>query len=170
MSQANAQFQAALNQAKAWKKQAESHKKAKESLEEGMEALRIKDMEDEIVAKTQSELVEARSELVEARKGKNAINDDYMDSDEFKKLMEKHNEITFPEDYSIGWNDAVKSIHEDHSDMFDPRWEYICPMRIVVDSPSPVEEEVEPLDVIERHPVGESDSTDSSEADSESDE
>ena len=136
-----------------------------------MEALRINDMEkDEIMAKTQSELVEARSELVESRKGKDAIIDDYMDSDEFKKLMQKHNEITFPEDYSIGWNDAVKSIHEDHSDMFNPKWDYLCPMRIVLDSPSPVEEEVEPLDVIERHPVGESDSTDSSEADSESDE
>ena len=54
--------------------------------------------------------------------------------------------------------------------MFDPSVEYICPMRIVLDSPSPVEEEVKPLDVIEKHPVGESESTDSSEADSESDE
>ena len=140
-------------------------------MEEGMEALRIKDMEkDEIVDKTQSELVEARSELVEARKGKDAIIDDYMDSDEFKKLMEKHNEITFPEDYSIGWNDAVRIIHKDHSDMFHPEWDYIFPLGSVHDSPSPVEEEVEPLGVIERHPVGKSDSTDSSEADSESDE
>jgi len=136
-----------------------------------MEALRIKDAEkDEIVAKTQSELVEARSELVEARKGKDAIIDDYMDSDEFKKLMEKHNEIASAEDYSNGWNDAVQTIHEDHPDLFHPKWDYLCPMRIVLDSPSPIEEEVEDLGVIEKHPAGESGSADSSEADSESDE
>nr|XP_017227649.1 PREDICTED: uncharacterized protein LOC108203324 [Daucus carota subsp. sativus] len=171
LASANAQFQAALHQAKAWKKQAESHKKAKESLEEGMEALRIKDAEkDEIVAKTQSELVEARSELVEARKGKDAIIDDYMDSDEFKNLLEKHNETTSAEDYSNGWNEAVHFIHEDHPDLFHPKWDYLCPMRIVLDSPSPIEEEVEDLGVIEKHPAGESGSADSSEADSESDE
>ena len=47
----------------------------------------------------------------------NAI-DDYMDSDDFKKLMDAHDDILHPQQHTLGWRDALRAVLSKHPGLF----------------------------------------------------
>lgn len=85
-----------FHQAKAWKNQAKSFytKFQKEKVQRG-------EVEENLKGK-EEELATAHAELVDLRAKKNEFFDAYMDSSDFQALMEKHDEIMFPGQYTDG--------------------------------------------------------------------
>ncbi|KAK1366124.1 hypothetical protein POM88_041685 [Heracleum sosnowskyi] len=110
----NSNFQGALFQAKSWRTSSEANRIKLEKSEEEVKSLK------EALARKEKELVEAQADLVELRKSNDDYIDEYLDSQEYKDLIEKHDEILFPVQYSAGWEDAVKAVSAKHPEAFDP--------------------------------------------------
>lgn len=125
MFQADACFQAALHQTRAWKKQAREHKKATKALKARLKDLRIKHMEqEELLRKTQAELVEARED-------RETIIDKYMDSEAFQQLLVQHDDLLYRKYYNDGWNDALKEVNRRHPGLFNPKVDFPCPLDLI---------------------------------------
>ncbi|KAK1351331.1 hypothetical protein POM88_054463 [Heracleum sosnowskyi] len=109
----NANFQGVLFQAKAWRTSSEANRVKLERSEEEVKSLK------ETLARREKELADAQADIVELRKGKDDCIDEYLDSQEYKDLIEKHDEILFPVQHTSGWEDAVQAILAKHPGVFD---------------------------------------------------
>ncbi|KAK1400909.1 hypothetical protein POM88_000514 [Heracleum sosnowskyi] len=102
---ANANFQGVLHQAKA-----------------SLETMKADySSQKQMMAEKDEQLAIAHAELVALRAKKEEIIDDYMDGQEFQKLMEDHDESLFPCQFTQGWNEALDSVVKAHPGMFLPR-------------------------------------------------
>lgn len=85
-----------MHQAKSWKTSSNTHKKnldkAKLVTERLEEKLKLKE----------EELEKAYGNIVKLRQNIEDIINDYMDSDKFKKLMDKHDELAYLANYAMG--------------------------------------------------------------------
>ena len=66
----------------------------------------------------EKELADAHAQIVQLKKEKEDAIDDYMDSDDFKKLMDAHDDILLPQQHTQGWNDALRAVLAKHPDLF----------------------------------------------------
>ncbi|KAK1384217.1 hypothetical protein POM88_021952 [Heracleum sosnowskyi] len=87
---ANANFQGAIFQAKAWRSSSEANQGKFEKSQEEVGSLRA------TLARKEKELADSQAELVSLRKGKDDFIDEYLDSSEYKDLIDKHDELLFP--------------------------------------------------------------------------
>ena len=55
---------------------------------------------------------------MQLKKEKEDAIDDYMDSDDFKKLMDAHDDILLPQQHTQGWNDAIRAVLAKHPGLF----------------------------------------------------
>ena len=66
----------------------------------------------------EKELADAHAQIVQLKKEKEDAIDDYMDSDDFKKLMDAHDDILLPLQHTQGWNDAIRAVLAKHPGLF----------------------------------------------------
>ncbi|KAK1375884.1 hypothetical protein POM88_032077 [Heracleum sosnowskyi] len=64
------------------------------------------------LARKEKELADSQAELVSLRKGKDDFIDEYLDSSEYEDLIDKHDELLFPVQYTKGWDDALSAVLE----------------------------------------------------------
>lgn len=60
------------------------------------------------------------AELVALRDDKEKLIDDYLDSAEYRSLMDQHDEILFPSQFTEGWNKALEAVLRQHPGLFQP--------------------------------------------------
>ncbi|KAK1382001.1 hypothetical protein POM88_019736 [Heracleum sosnowskyi] len=101
---ANASFQGALFQAKAWCASSEANKAKFDKAQLEVGSLRAS------LDQREKELIDAQAELVELRKGKERHIDEYLDSDEYKGLITQHDDLLFPVQYTKGWDEALAEV------------------------------------------------------------
>ncbi|KAK1352208.1 hypothetical protein POM88_053472 [Heracleum sosnowskyi] len=87
---ANASFQGALFQAKAWCASSEANKAKFDKAQLEVGSLRTS------LNQREKELLDAQAELVELRKGKDRIIDEYFDSAEYQEIITQHDDLLFP--------------------------------------------------------------------------
>ncbi|KAK1379480.1 hypothetical protein POM88_026224 [Heracleum sosnowskyi] len=66
------------------------------------------------------ELADAQAELVALMKSKDDFIDEYLDSQEYKDLIGKHDELLFPVQFTKGWDGALTAVLEKNPDSFSP--------------------------------------------------
>ena len=110
-----------MHQAKSWRTSSNANKKeldkSKLAIEGLEEKLRLKD----------EELEKAYGSIAELRQNKEDVIDSYMDSDEFKKLMEKHDELVYPANYALGWKGGMDAVLGKHPGLFQIS-DFPCPI------------------------------------------
>ena len=79
-----------VHQTKAWTTAASKAKKEQQKAE-----LKCQGLEEKLGEK-EKELADAHAQIVQLKKEKEDAIDDYMDSDDFKKLMDAHDDILLP--------------------------------------------------------------------------
>lgn len=118
-----------VHQAKAWKG------KAKEfETESQKKSLHIHQLEEQLKKKDE-ELATANSELVLLRDDKEKMIDEYLDSAEYKSLMDQHDDMLFPGQFTQGWNEAKEAILKKHPSLFQPS-EFPCPYLPIAEAAS----------------------------------
>ena len=93
-----------VHQTKAWTTAASKAKKEQLKAE-----LKCQGLEEKLGEK-EKELADAHALVVQLKKEKEDAIDDYMDSDDFKKLMDAHDDILLPQQHTQGWNDALRAV------------------------------------------------------------
>ncbi|KAK1361529.1 hypothetical protein POM88_046003 [Heracleum sosnowskyi] len=106
MAAVNANYQGALFQAKAWRSSSEANQGKFEKAQEEVGTLKA------TLARKEKELADSQAELVSLRKGKDDFIDEYLDSKEYEDLIDKHDELLFPVQYTKGWDDALSAVLE----------------------------------------------------------
>ena len=101
-----------VHQTKAWTNAASKAKKEQQKAE-----LKCQGLEEKVEAK-EKELADAHALIVQLRKEKEDAIDDYMDSDDFKKLMDAHDDILLPQQHALGWSDALRAVLAKHPGLF----------------------------------------------------
>ena len=101
-----------VHQTKAWTNAASKAKKEQLKAE-----LKCQGLEEKVEAK-EKELGDAHAQIVQLKKEKEDAIDDYMDSDDFKKLMDAHDDILLPQQHTLGWNDALRAVLTKHHGLF----------------------------------------------------
>ena len=101
-----------VHQSKAWTNAACKAKKEQLKVE-----LKCQGLEEKLEAK-EKELRDAHAQIVELKKEKEDAIDDYMDSDDFKKLMDAHDDIPLPQQHTLGWRDALRAVLAKHPGLF----------------------------------------------------
>ncbi|KAK1381844.1 hypothetical protein POM88_019579 [Heracleum sosnowskyi] len=101
---ANASFQGALFQAKAWCASSEANKAKFDKAQMEMGSLRAS------LDRREKELSDAQAELVELRKGKERIIDEYFDSAEYQEIITQHDDLLFPVQFTKGWDEALAEV------------------------------------------------------------
>ena len=101
-----------VHQTKAWTNAASKAKKEQLKAE-----LKCQGLEEKVEAK-EKELGDAHALIVQLKKEKEDAIDDYMDSDDFKKLMDAHDDILLPQQHTLGWNDALRAVLAKHPGLF----------------------------------------------------
>ena len=101
-----------VHQTKAWTTAASKAKKEQQKAE-----LKCQGLEEKLGEK-EKELADAHAQVVQLKKEKEDAIDDYMDSDDFKKLMDAHDDILLPEQHTQGWNDAFRAVLAKHPGLF----------------------------------------------------
>ncbi|KAK1392319.1 hypothetical protein POM88_011375 [Heracleum sosnowskyi] len=96
----------ALFQAKAWRSSSEANQGKFEKSQEEVGSLRA------TLARREKELADSQDELVSLRKGKDDFIDEYLDSQEYKDLIGKHDELLFPVQFTKGWDGALAEVLE----------------------------------------------------------
>ncbi|KAK1385018.1 hypothetical protein POM88_022753 [Heracleum sosnowskyi] len=106
MAAVNANYQGALFQAKAWRSSSEANQGKFEKSQEEVGSLKA------TLARKEKELADSQAELVSLRKGKDDFIDEYLDSKEYEDLIDKHDELLFPVQYTKGWDGALDAVLE----------------------------------------------------------
>ncbi|KAK1402595.1 hypothetical protein POM88_002200 [Heracleum sosnowskyi] len=106
MAALNANYQGALFQAKSWRSSSEANQGKFEKSQEEMASVKA------TLARKEKELADSQAELVSLRKGKDDFIDEYLDSSEYEDLIDKHDELLFPVQYTKGWDDALSAVLE----------------------------------------------------------
>ena len=101
-----------VHQTKAWTTAASKAKKEQQKAE-----LKCQGLEEKLGEK-EKELADAHAQVVQLKKEKEDAIDDYMDSDDFKKLMDAHDDILLPQQHTQGWNDALRAVLAKHPGLF----------------------------------------------------
>ncbi|KAK1369648.1 hypothetical protein POM88_035740 [Heracleum sosnowskyi] len=101
---ANANFQGALFQAKAWRSSSEANKAEYDQAQVEVGSLKAS------LDRRDKELLEAQAELVELRKGKDRIIDEYFDSAEYQEIITQHDDLLFPVQFTQGWDEALAEV------------------------------------------------------------
>ena len=101
-----------VHQTKAWTNAASKAKKEQQKAE-----LKCQGLEEKVEEK-EKELADAHALIVQLKKEKEDAIDDYMDSDDFKKLMDAHDDILLPQQHTQGWNDALRAVLAKHPGLF----------------------------------------------------
>ena len=101
-----------VHQTKAWTTAASKAKKEQQKAE-----LKCQGLEEKLGEK-EKELADAHAQIVQLKKEKEDAIDDYMDSDDFKKLMDAHDDILLPQQHTQGWNDAIRAVLAKHPGLF----------------------------------------------------
>ncbi|KAK1380945.1 hypothetical protein POM88_027689 [Heracleum sosnowskyi] len=101
---ANANFQGALFQAKAWRSSSEANKAKYDQAQVEVGSLKAS------LDRRDKELLEAQAELVELRKGKDRIIDEYFDSAEYQEIITQHDDLLFPVQFTQGWDEALAEV------------------------------------------------------------
>ena len=101
-----------VHQTKAWTNAASKAKKEQQKAELKCQGL------EEKVEEREKELADAHAQIVQLKKEKEDAIDYYMDSDDFKKLMDAHDDILLPQQHTQGWNDALRAVLAKHPDLF----------------------------------------------------
>ncbi|KAK1387032.1 hypothetical protein POM88_015210 [Heracleum sosnowskyi] len=157
----NANFQGALFQAKAWRTSSEANRVKLERSEEEVKSLK------ETLSRKEKELADAQADLVELRKSKDDCIDEYLDSQEYKDLIEKHDEILFPVQHTSGWEDAVQAILAKHPGVFDaadfPAPHPPTPLECILAGVDYMEEDARILDSVHSSPLGDTSADDADE-------
>ncbi|KAK1400727.1 hypothetical protein POM88_000332 [Heracleum sosnowskyi] len=148
----NANFQGALFQAKAWRTSSEANRIKLEKSEDEVKSLK------ETLARREKELADAQADVVELRKIKDDYIDEYLDSQEYKDLIEKHDEILLPVQHSAGWEDVVQAILAKRPEAFDPADFPVphppTPLECLLAGTTDVEEDERILDPVHSSPLG----------------
>ncbi|KAL8088412.1 hypothetical protein AgCh_038260 [Apium graveolens] len=113
LATANAHFQGAIHQAKAWKVGLEDANKKLEEANQRIEAL-----EAQLDSST-SDLETARAENVILKAQKDKAFDGWMDTQEFKDLMVEHDALLHPVSYKEGWDAAVEAIQDEFPEVLE---------------------------------------------------
>ena len=121
--QANAHFQGAIHQAKAWKVGLEDANKKLEEANQKIEALEAQ------LASSTSDLETARAENVILKAQKEKAFDGWMDTQEFKDLMVEHDALLHPVSYKEGWDAAVEAIQDEFPEVLEQS-PFPCPVRV----------------------------------------
>ncbi|KAL8088605.1 hypothetical protein AgCh_038398 [Apium graveolens] len=121
LATANAHFQGAIHQAKAWKVGLED---ANKKLEEAN--LRIEALEAQLASST-SDLETTRAENVILKAQKDKAFNDWMDTQEFKDLMVEHDALLHPVSYKEGWDAAVEAIQDEFPEVLEQS-SFPCPV------------------------------------------
>ncbi|KAK1356169.1 hypothetical protein POM88_049425 [Heracleum sosnowskyi] len=108
----NANFQGALFQAKCWRSSSEANQAKFEKSQEEVGSLKA------VLARKEKELADAQAELVALRKSKDDFIDEYLDSQEYKDLIGKHDEHLFPVQFTKGWDGALTTVLEKNPGSF----------------------------------------------------
>ncbi|KAK1397069.1 hypothetical protein POM88_006932 [Heracleum sosnowskyi] len=157
----NANFQGALFQAKAWRTSSEANRVKLERFEEEVKSLK------ETLARRENELADAQADIVELRKSKDDCIDEYLDSQEYKDLIEKHDEILFPVQHTSGWEDVVQAILAKHPGVFDaadfPAPHPPTPLERILAGVDDMEEDARILDPGHSSPLGDTSADDADE-------
>ncbi|KAK1394402.1 hypothetical protein POM88_013458 [Heracleum sosnowskyi] len=103
----NANFQGAIFQAKAWRSSSEANQAKFEKSQEEVNSLKV------ALARKEKELVDSQAELVVLRKSKDYFIDEYLDSQEYKDLIGKHDELLFPVQFTKGCDEWVLAGEDD---------------------------------------------------------
>ncbi|KAK1364099.1 hypothetical protein POM88_039660 [Heracleum sosnowskyi] len=106
MAALNANYQGALFQAKSWRSSSEANQGKFEKSQEEMASVKA------TLARKEKELADSQAELVSLRKGKDDFIDEYLDSSEYEDLIDKHDELLFPVQYTKGCDDAFSAVLE----------------------------------------------------------
>ena len=101
-----------VHQTKAWTNAASKAKKEQQKAE-----LKCQGLEEKLEER-EKELADAHAQIVQLKKEKEDAIDDYMDSDDFKKLMDAHDDILLPQQHTQGWNDALRAVLAKHPGLF----------------------------------------------------
>ncbi|XP_074374276.1 uncharacterized protein LOC141714670 [Apium graveolens] len=123
LATANAHFQGAIHQAKAWKVGLEDANKKLEEASQKREALEAQ------LASSTSDLETARAENVILKAQKDKSFDGWMDTQEFKDLMVEHDALLHPVSYKEGWDAAVEAIQDDFPEVLEQS-SFPCPVRV----------------------------------------
>ncbi|XP_074355552.1 uncharacterized protein LOC141695188 [Apium graveolens] len=123
LATANAHFQGAIHQAKAWKVGLEDANKKLEEANQKIEALEAQ------LASSTSDLETARAENVILKAQKDKAFDGWMDTQEFKDLMVEHDALLHPVSYKEGWDAAVEAIQDEFPEVLEQS-PFPCPVRV----------------------------------------
>ncbi|KAL8098330.1 hypothetical protein AgCh_031188 [Apium graveolens] len=123
LATANAHFQGAIHQAKAWKVDLEDANKKLEEANQKIEALEAQ------LASSTSDLETARAENVILKAQKDKAFDGWMDTQEFKDLMVEHDALLHPVSYKEGWDAAVEAIQDEFPEVLEQS-PVPCPVRV----------------------------------------
>ncbi|KAL8104458.1 hypothetical protein AgCh_028613 [Apium graveolens] len=123
LATANAHFQGAIHQAKAWKVGLEDANKKLEEANQRIEALEAQ------LASSTSDLETARAENVILKAHKDKAFDGWMDTQEFKDLMVEHDALLHPISYKEGWDATVEAIQDEFPEVLEQS-SFPCPMRV----------------------------------------
>ncbi|KAL8135283.1 hypothetical protein AgCh_010082 [Apium graveolens] len=123
LATANAHFQGAIHQAKAWKVGLEDANKKLEEANQRIEALEAQ------LASSTSDLETARAEYVILKAQKDKAFDGWMDTQEFNDLMVEHDALLHPVSYKEGWDAAVEAIQDEFPEVFEQS-SFPCPVRV----------------------------------------
>ncbi|KAL8147422.1 hypothetical protein AgCh_004941 [Apium graveolens] len=124
LATANAHFQGAIHQAKAWKVGLEDANKKLEEANQKIEALEAQ------LASSTSDLETARAENVILKAQKEKAFDGWMDTQEFKDLMVEHDALLHPVSYKEGWDAAVEAIQDEFPEVLEQS-PFPCPVRVL---------------------------------------
>ncbi|KAL8089488.1 hypothetical protein AgCh_039091 [Apium graveolens] len=123
LATANAHFQGAIHQAKAWKVGLEDANKKLKEANQKIEALEAQ------LASSTSDLETARAENVILKAQKDKAFDGWMDTQEFKDLMVEHDALLHPVSYKEGWDAAVEAIQDEFPEVLEQS-PFPCPVRV----------------------------------------
>ncbi|KAL8087763.1 hypothetical protein AgCh_037786 [Apium graveolens] len=123
LATANAHFQGAIHQTKAWKVGPEDANKKLEEANQRIEALEAQ------LASSTSDLETARAENVILKAQKDKAFDGWMDTQEFKDLMVEHDALLHPVSYKEGWDAAVEAIQDEFPEVLEQS-SFPCPVRV----------------------------------------
>ncbi|KAL8126038.1 hypothetical protein AgCh_013362 [Apium graveolens] len=113
LATANAHFQGAIHQAKAWKVGLEDANKKLEEANQKIEALEAQ------IASSTSDLETAQAENVILKAQKDKAFDGWMDTQEFKDLTVEHDALLHPFSYKEGWDAAVEANQDEFPEVLE---------------------------------------------------
>ena len=129
-----------VHQTKAWTNATSKAKKEQLKAE-----LKCQGLEEKVEAK-EKELSDAHALIVELKKEKEDSIHDYMDSDDFKKLMDAHDDILLPQQHTLGWKDALRAVLAKHPGLF-VEGDFQAPFLPEAPPASPISPETLPLTI-----------------------